>query len=114
MRNGPRIFYVTPNQMKPEGSNVTLSCKFETVDEETTYWWYHGQEEKNSSLYSKALVKKLPDGLEVIEHMLTIKNVSREDQGEYRCRARNKIKPSDTLKTYLTVTTITGQYLVSV
>lgn len=105
MRSGPTSLRVIPHKKVPEGSDVTLWCVFLTVDKDTTYSWYRGQEEKiNSSLYRKVLKATEDNGFEQIEHILTLRNVSREDQGWYSCRAENKIKPSAPLKTYLTVT----------
>ena len=108
MRSGPTALRVIQNTSVTEGSSVTLWCEFLTVDEDTTYSWFKGpnatlKAKINSSFYDSELVGTENTGLERIEHKLTIRNVSRRDQGWYACQARNNIKPSYVLKTYLRV-----------
>lgn len=109
-RSRPTSLSVIPNVSVTVGSDVELWCIFFTVDEDTSYWWYREKEAKiNSSLYKKVLIPEENPGLEQIKHILTLRNVSRKDEGWYWCSARNNIGSSIS-ETYLRVIGI-GRYI---
>ena len=72
------------NAKPTEGSNVTLSCNVDGQPEPTISWTMNGSP-LNTSVNSRRI------SLSGDNKQLTVTNVHRTDNGEYRCVANNSL-----------------------